>query len=189
MIFFHLYNSGMEIAYKTLSRRFPFVFQHLGPTLTPSSTPLLDVGRKASCFLPIVDTSPIEKIIKLNRRQDPEGSWKTPSNSVSSQKLYYPYGLSDQWVGNWYSCQSFTKNYLNLSLLQFGHIYIQPQIRTPRRWGTGLWGAVLLMLKCPPWQKKPSGWFPKPEGIRHTCSPSPCSGLGSSVFQSVSLSE
>lgn len=188
MILFHLYNPGMEIAYKTLSRSFPFVFQHLGPTLTSSPTPLLDVGRKASCFLPIVDTSPIEKVTELNCRQDPEGPQKTPSNSVSPQKLHYPYGLSDQWVGDWYSCQSYTKNYLNHSLLQFGHIYTQPQIRTPKGWGTGLRGVVLLML-CPPWQETPSGWFPKPEGIRHTYSPSPCSGLGSSAFQSVSLSE
>lgn len=133
MILFQLCNPGMEIASKTLSRSFLFVFQHLGPILTSSPTPLLNVGRKASCFLSIADISPIEKVIELNCRRDPEGPWKTPGNSVSLQKLHYPYGLSDQWVEDWDSCQSYTKNYLNHGLLQFGHIYTQTQIKMPRR--------------------------------------------------------
>ena len=79
-----------------LCRSFPFVSQHLGPTLTSSPVPFLDMGQ----LLDSVGNSPVEGH-ELQYRRDPGGPQKTPSNSASPQKLHYPYRLSDLGVGGY----------------------------------------------------------------------------------------
>lgn len=107
---------------KLCSKVFPLSsITQVSPSLSP--TPLLDVGKKASCWasLAIVQW----RLIERRCRRDPEGPQKTPSNSVSPQKLCYRYGVQN--LGELhhppFSCQSYTKNYLNPNSLQFGHIY------------------------------------------------------------------
>lgn len=76
MILFPFSHSAMEITCKTICRSFPFVFQHLEPSLTSSPLPFTGCETEGQ-LLGCVGSSPLEG----HRTQMQEGSRRSSENS------------------------------------------------------------------------------------------------------------
>lgn len=154
MILFPFSHSAMEITCKTSCRSFPFVFQHLEPSLTSSPLPFTGCETEGQ-LLGCVGSSPLEG----HRTQMQEGYRRSSENS---QQLCEPprsyittmackiQGGVAPWITPLFSYQSYTKNYLNYNSWQFGCIYTTATNENQRSFSTDFWGAVLLVLKWSP---------------------------------------
>lgn len=127
MILFPFSHSAMEITCKTSCRSFPFVFQHLEPSLTSSPLPFTGCETEGQ-LLGCVGSSPLEG----HRTQMQEGYRRSSENSqqlcepprsyITTMACQFQGGVAP-WITPLFSYQSYTKNYLNYNSLQFGCIY------------------------------------------------------------------
>lgn len=149
----------MEIAYKTLCRKFPLSSVAQVP---PALRSLLGVGRKSSCWT-IFGKNPKGG----SQSSDAGRIWKVPRKlpatvcprnyiiSIAYQVLVVGGGCYPPF--SYHSC---TKNYLNHTVHYSLFISTQqPQIK--RSLGTDLWEAVLGVLKSSPVTGNPLGMASK----------------------------